>query len=271
MADFSYLSESNDSEVEEILAQAMDQSILEQVAAINCSGFSDSVLSTDLETRFRKLKSFPVTNQKQRTEGNPFLSSNSMKREEPTSFNSHIKIPTSSFNEASADTQSQEQLQSSNKGKGSPDLFSDEENMFSTSKKSSEKKGLKSKSKSKSKSGSTSSSPSASSDSSEVLSPPRQKCWFWCSPKKVSRRKEKQKKRVDGLLDTLDWGKDDELLSDLSMFSVKDQQKKLNKALKEEEQVAREAKKVVEWARQASARMNVSMTPDVSSDDERFK
>ncbi|XP_043687162.1 uncharacterized protein LOC122638320 [Telopea speciosissima] len=267
MADFSFLSDSSDSAVEEILAQAMDQSILEQVAAINCSGFSESVLPTDLETRFRKLKSFPVTNQKQRTGENHLLSSNSMKKE-PTSFNPHMKTPTSSSNEATADTQSQEQLQSSNKGIGSPDSFSDVENVVSTSKKYSEKKGLKSKS--KSKSGSTSSSPSASSDSSEVLSPPRQKCWLWCSPKKVSRKKDK-KKRVEDLLDTLDWDKDDELLSDWSMFSPKDQQKKLKKALKEEEKVAREAKKVVEWAKQASARMNVSVTPDVSSDDERFK
>ncbi|KAL3333131.1 hypothetical protein AABB24_033281 [Solanum stoloniferum] len=61
MADFSFLSDSdNEKAVEELLSQAMDQSVLEQVAAINCSGFTDSVLPTQLETRFRKLKSLPA-------------------------------------------------------------------------------------------------------------------------------------------------------------------------------------------------------------------
>ncbi|CAN4076506.1 unnamed protein product [Withania somnifera] len=61
MADFSFLSDSdNEKAAEELLLQAMDQSVLEQVAAINCSGFTDSVLPTQLETRFRKLKSLPA-------------------------------------------------------------------------------------------------------------------------------------------------------------------------------------------------------------------
>ncbi|KAJ4952221.1 hypothetical protein NE237_029053 [Protea cynaroides] len=276
MDDFSFHSESNDSAVEDIIAQAMDESVLEQVASINCSGFTDSVLPTALETRFNKLKSFPVTNQKQKTGKTHLRSSNSMRKEEPKSLNPHIKIPTSPSSEATVDTLSQEQLQSSNKSEGSANSFSDEETVVPTSRKSSEKRSFKSKS--KPKIGSTSSSPSASSESSEVLSPPPQKCWVWCSPKKVSRKKSKvsgrrkgKENRVEGLLlDTLDWSKDDELLSDLSMFSLKEQQKKLKKALKEEEKVAREAEKVVEWAKLAAARMNESVTSDVSSDDEIF-
>ena len=48
--------------IQDILSQAMDHSVLGQVAAINCSAFdSDSVLPTHLETRFHKLKSFPST------------------------------------------------------------------------------------------------------------------------------------------------------------------------------------------------------------------
>ncbi|KAK2988618.1 hypothetical protein RJ640_002583 [Escallonia rubra] len=60
MGDFTLLSDSDDDRaVEELLAQAKDHSVLEQVAAINCSGFTpDSSLPTHLETRFRKLKSF---------------------------------------------------------------------------------------------------------------------------------------------------------------------------------------------------------------------
>nr|XP_016501274.1 PREDICTED: uncharacterized protein LOC107819655 [Nicotiana tabacum] len=66
MADFSFLSDNSDNEkaVDELLSQEMDQSVLEQVVAINCSGFTDSLLPTQLETRFRKLKSFPITSSK---------------------------------------------------------------------------------------------------------------------------------------------------------------------------------------------------------------
>lgn len=63
MADFSFNSDSSDEEaVEELLNQAKDHSILEQIAKINCSSFSsDSVLPTHLENRFSGLKSFPVS------------------------------------------------------------------------------------------------------------------------------------------------------------------------------------------------------------------
>ncbi|KAG2685068.1 hypothetical protein I3843_10G104600 [Carya illinoinensis] len=62
MADFSYLSDTDESAVEELISQAQDLCVLEQVSAINCASFSDSsLLPTDLESRFRKLKSFPLT------------------------------------------------------------------------------------------------------------------------------------------------------------------------------------------------------------------
>ncbi|KAK4793400.1 hypothetical protein SAY86_023835 [Trapa natans] len=59
MADFS--SDTDDSAVEELISQTRDLCVLEQLAAINCSGFSDSPLPADLDSRFRRLKSFPVT------------------------------------------------------------------------------------------------------------------------------------------------------------------------------------------------------------------
>ncbi|CAA7061234.1 unnamed protein product [Microthlaspi erraticum] len=61
MADFGYLSDTDDSAVEELVSQAKELSALEQVAAINCSGFTDSTLPDDLETRFRRLKSLPAS------------------------------------------------------------------------------------------------------------------------------------------------------------------------------------------------------------------
>lgn len=61
MASFRSLSAKDEAAVENLLSQAMDLHVLEQVAAINCAGFTDSVLPTNLETRLRRLKSLPVS------------------------------------------------------------------------------------------------------------------------------------------------------------------------------------------------------------------
>jgi hypothetical protein len=62
MADFSYLSDTNKSAVEELISQAQDLCVLEQVSgAINCSSFTDSsVLPAILHSSFHKLKSFQL-------------------------------------------------------------------------------------------------------------------------------------------------------------------------------------------------------------------
>uniref|UniRef100_A0A3Q7IA21 Uncharacterized protein n=2 Tax=Solanum subgen. Lycopersicon TaxID=49274 RepID=A0A3Q7IA21_SOLLC len=69
----------------------------------------------------------------------------------------------------------------------------------------------------------------------------------------------------------LKWGKDDELLSDLSIFSSKNQEKLMKKAMVEQEKINREAEKIVKWAKQASARMDVSSIEDELSDEDTFK
>ncbi|EPS60785.1 hypothetical protein M569_14018, partial [Genlisea aurea] len=52
-----FLSDSEDERaVEELLAQAKDMAVLEQVAAINCAGFANSDLPPNLESRFQNLK-----------------------------------------------------------------------------------------------------------------------------------------------------------------------------------------------------------------------
>ncbi|EOA37466.1 hypothetical protein CARUB_v10011577mg [Capsella rubella] len=55
-----------ESAVDDLLSQAKDLYVLEQVAKINCAGFTDddSVLPTNLETRLRRLKSLPVSRPK---------------------------------------------------------------------------------------------------------------------------------------------------------------------------------------------------------------
>ncbi|KAM0059389.1 hypothetical protein Hdeb2414_s0005g00180881 [Helianthus debilis subsp. tardiflorus] len=62
MADeFSFTDSEDERAVEDVLSQALDHSVLEQIAAINCSSFSSKDnLPFDLENRFRKLKSLPT-------------------------------------------------------------------------------------------------------------------------------------------------------------------------------------------------------------------
>lgn len=65
------------------------------------------------------------------------------------------------------------------------------------------------------------------------------------------------------------WGKNDEMLSDMSTFSVKEQEKRLKKALEEEEKVSKEAERVVQWVKQESARIDVSALKSVLSDPQK--
>ncbi|XP_058103791.1 uncharacterized protein LOC131247882 [Magnolia sinica] len=105
----------------------------------------------------------------------------------------------------------------------------------------------------------------------EPSSPPRQTCCFWCSPKRVPGKKGKEDGIMGFELESGGWGKNDEILSDLSTFSLKEQQQRLKKALKEEEKVNQEAEKVVNWVKQASARMDVSVVEDSLRHDEKIK
>ncbi|XP_059444982.1 uncharacterized protein LOC132176716 [Corylus avellana] len=95
-------------------------------------------------------------------------------------------------------------------------------------------------------------------------SPQRAKtCCFWFSTKKKidevsggSNMEEKEK-----------WEKKDEILSDMSTFSVREQERRLKKALKDEERVSREAEKVVQWVKQESSRMDDSVIKSVLNHD----
>ncbi|KAK6947284.1 hypothetical protein RJ641_000757 [Dillenia turbinata] len=245
MADFSSLSDSGDeAAVEEILAQAMDLTVLEQVAAINCSSFShaDSVLPSHLESRFSKLKSFPPPNPKSHS-----LCLN--KTPSPKSVN-QPKLNNSIGENTNSDSYSDAEIEHFSPFQENPIR----------------ENGSKSKSKSKPKPKSLSSlSRSSSSSSNGSLSPPPKSGCFWCSPKRDSRRKS-QKDRIG-----LDWGKSSSILSDLSAFSTKEQRKMLKKAVKEEEKIAYEAEKIIKWAKQESTRIDVTRVEDELSDAESFK
>ncbi|XP_030515263.2 uncharacterized protein LOC115728992 [Rhodamnia argentea] len=263
MADFSCLSDTDDSAVEDLISQTKDLCVLEQIAAINCSSFSanDSLLPSDLESRFRKLKSFPLS--KPQTT----LQSSSNRKTELTLDGQTRPKP---------DAKPEDLL-----GNGRDSLGSDsgnstaEDAIFSPLKGNPEEKSPREsttkhdpvysptyhydrwkKSKSKSK------SPSPS--------PPRKVGCFWCSPKKPTPRKRDESRAIEkGMSRSFKWMEEDEVLSDLGVFSTKEQKKLLKKAMKEEERISREAEKIARMARQASARMmNASRTGGNSSDDD---
>ncbi|KAL2489850.1 uncharacterized protein Fot_43142 [Forsythia ovata] len=219
MADF--LTDSDDEKkVEELLSQTMDLTVLEQVAAINCSSFNDSDLPSHLEARFQKLKSFPGEKSK-----SDFMLSKSFNSSKTPEFKNRDLINEAKKFDPSEETKgyfSKENpgeitgSKSSENGlKKTPDgnncvspTKSSENESFSPSKKNPQGKMGKKESKSPS-------SASWEDFSSESLSPPAKTGCFWCSPKKGSRKNSKENRGLD--ID-LDWGKNDEFLSDLSNF-----------------------------------------------------
>jgi hypothetical protein len=274
--------------IENILSQAMDHSVLEQIAAINCSAFgSDSVLPTHLETRFHKLKSFPSANSKSQ-------SSNARKDFSSSSFNSGIPPPTESqnpqTNQIRADSVNNSDSQPNSKDESfsplkdnpvrkkdrelkspsgfnsSPPELSDlsmENSIFSAAKQGKTKEKVIKKS--ESRHGFFGSPLNSSNSSSKSSSPPQKIGCFWCSPKKFSGKKSKEN-QIRSM--ELNWGNDDQLLSDLSIFSSREQERILKKAMKEQEKVNREAEKIVKWAKQASMRMEISSVESELSDDD---
>lgn len=262
MADFSFLSDSDDERaVQELLSQAMDQAVLEQVAKVNCSSFSDSVLPDHLETRFQKLKSFPSAESKPkcsstRRHSASSSSSLSMKANKDKSSSFLGKDEIFSPSKKSPDGKTDFEKNSESGFHSSPEIWK-----FSSSKKAPDVGKLKlpdGKIGLEVKIPSDSSSNSSDSTMDSLSPPPRSGC-FWFSPKGVPRKKSKENSILNK---SLEWENNEEILSDLSNFSAKKQQKLLKKAIKEEEKISREAEKIVKWAKQASARMEVSSIED---------
>ncbi|KAL5550787.1 hypothetical protein UlMin_000963 [Ulmus minor] len=279
MADFSFLSDTEDSAVEELLSQAKDLCVLEQVSAINCSGFVDSILPTELESRFSRLKSFPATNSNPKSSlPNPHSSSARYSSAFTSKIEGKKKSDSLSDDDSSVFSPSKQnpddklgeraftpRKENSGRKKGSkPESkrrsvsFSSDSSdsspdnaKFSTSKRNPEEKK---RNKSKLRAGSLFSPLGSCNSSKKSPSPPKKSGCFWCSPKKgSSRRKSKENWEIDS---DLDWSKHDELLSDLGSFSIKEQHKILKKAMKEQQKISREARKIVKMAKQASARMS---------------
>ncbi|XP_027362381.1 uncharacterized protein LOC113869996 [Abrus precatorius] len=93
-------------------------------------------------------------------------------------------------------------------------------------------------------------------------------CCFCFSTKKISVSRNGKYSGVSSS-DQVEWGKNDEILSDMSTFSVKEQERRLKKALEEEERVSKEAERIVHWVKQESARIDVSTVKSILSDEEK--
>ncbi|KAJ9134937.1 hypothetical protein P3X46_032173 [Hevea brasiliensis] len=294
MADFGNLSDTDDSAVEELISQAQDLSVLEQVSKINCAAFSDSLLPSDLETRFLKLKPKPKSSNAhfnfdslrgKTVHGSPNKTgsvgkTSSMKDEVDSFLNAKDKESASKgFVSFPLNSSIGEEIffpvdENPSREKGLEEKSKDEslfspsdssnswiENFISTPSKHNSGKRSSFNSKLKSESfNSPLGSPNYSMDSP---SPPRKTGCFWCSPKKDSKKKKKENWNI------IEWGsKNDEFLSVLNTFSSKEQEKILRQAMKEQEKISREAEKIVQWAKQASDRMSFHGIEDELSDDD---
>ncbi|XP_071700915.1 uncharacterized protein [Rutidosis leptorrhynchoides] len=299
--DFSFLTDSDDEKaVQDLISQAMDHSVLEQIAAINCSSFSNSDnLPSHLENRFRKLKSLPTTTAAVATGSRfPPAKSKSFTPSSGHDSNSNEHRPPFSTDKSSPDEHSDENrdpaeskqkpksefsnrngLKSESELKSGSGLSKSPSDPWSLSSPESEPKACdrrsqkqhsdenrgfskSAKSKLKLKSYKPRLIESESDSGSGSLSPPRRSIGcLWCSPKKeksVGRKQGKENRLISKSLSSKDWGSeyDDEFLK---TFSIKEQNKMMKQAMKEEEKINKEAEKIVKWAKQASDRMmNVS-------------
>uniref|UniRef100_A0A803M2D7 Uncharacterized protein n=1 Tax=Chenopodium quinoa TaxID=63459 RepID=A0A803M2D7_CHEQI len=215
----------DESAVEQILAEAMDHCVLQQVAAINCSSFSHSVLPSNLESRFQRLKTFPSSSASSSNPSKPVpkpqLGPNSanelknsvteLKDEKPIS-DDFVKTPEK--------TPEKEKKSDRKSGSGylSSSGSSNSSSGYLNSPNNRGKQGVKKGKDGNFSSGSSNSGLKASTKSVKTG------C-FWCSPKRVSRKKSdgggSTRNRAFELGD--DWGKHDEILSDLRLdFSIND-------------------------------------------------
>ncbi|ERM96745.1 hypothetical protein AMTRI_Chr03g50560 [Amborella trichopoda] len=276
---------SDDSLVENIISQAHDLIALEQIVAI--SSAPSFTLPSHLELRFQRLKSFSIPSPNLKT---PLSHSKIPKKHRPNWSDQKTSPPISSSPSKPDVSHSRRMPNGVNQRKEEPNSSPDSRTASSNSRSMNSPAPAKAKAPNRLERERGNGSPSLSSLGdeklspslySEDLSPPQRKgCCFWISPKKASGKGKKLGKyggfleREDlGKREKEDWGKNDELLSDFSTFSLREQRRKLKKAMKEQEKINQESEKVVQWVKQASARMNVSIDDDddLLSDEEKLK
>ncbi|KAJ3672573.1 hypothetical protein LUZ60_007294 [Juncus effusus] len=250
------------SAVDDIIAQAMDSIALDHITKLNTAHLSSPSLPSDLESRFRKLKSFPSSSSS---------SSSAPIPPTPPTITASRSLPTGKENtapvpepepappvevvdqEKTAFQMETPSVQTKSPHKPKPSL----PNLHSNG-----SRGI-------------SLSPSKKRDPSSPTY--QQGCCFPFSPKKTlitsiispkSKAKDRNaKERNDELdLDNVnEWGD----MNKKMVGEIKEQQRKLKKALKEQEKVSKEAAKMVRLVKHSSARMTHDINhDDLFSDDE---
>ncbi|KAF8052512.1 hypothetical protein N665_1550s0008 [Sinapis alba] len=280
MGDFGYLSDTDESAVEEVISQAKELSALEQIAAVNCSAFTDSsTLPHDLETRFRRLKSLPSAR--------PDPVSSKISKKDLTHSKSVVGCPKdadlsgnprnpgkkSGFDDDLSVFSGKKRDLGVKLGSSRAGLDSDGSGDFSDSGIFSPAKRTQKLPKEKHRVGSSSSIDLATPPSSDSepekksksksssswvkkLSPAKIIGYIWSSPNKSS--SSTKKKNIKSIKS---FGRErdvdfDEFLSDLNAYSVEDQRKMLKKALKEQQKMRKEAAEIIKMTRKASARFD---------------
>ncbi|CAI0441921.1 unnamed protein product [Linum tenue] len=270
MADFDFgnLSDTDDSAVDELISQTQDLCVLEQVSKINCSGISDSLLPSDLETRFRKLKSFPASSTRPAaaTGAVPKYLSNSkseLHRRSGKGFDEGVESPSDEGRVNPSDGKVPKIAAAAAKASSplnSSSSSADEEGF-------SENPVPVKDSRKQFKRGSVS-SPSDSSNScigDVIYSQSEEKGNRMMRKSSNSNSKLKSKPFIGSPLGLSNCSRDSPSpprkpgcfwCSPKKPTRKKKQEKILRKAMKEEERINKEAEKIVKWAKQAAARMS---------------
>jgi len=271
------------SAVDAILAEAADLVALEQIARLNTAHLDDAAaLPSSLESRFRKLKSRPtaatappqpvkalarsVTAPPKRREDHPAADPPPQPQENP---------PAPAPEKAQKEEQSPPPQTRPPKTTVPAVLEEDEEEeeedlerLFGPRR---GRPTLKERNR-------------ARDSSSPTPSPPRQACCFPFSPKKAlqktSTTRRSSKTHAGGDRDdddvlgisTGEWGDENKRI----VTGLKEEQRRLNKALEEQVKVSRETAKMARWVKQASARMTHTdaiddLLSDLDDDDDELK
>ncbi|KAM0878785.1 hypothetical protein ACQ4PT_034667 [Festuca glaucescens] len=263
------------SAVDAILAEAADLVALEQIARLNTAHLDDSAaLPSSLESRFRKLKSLPAAAPAPppaKTLGRSVTAPPQHRDDPPADSPPQANPPAPALEAARKDDQSSPPQPNHHPPKPTvPAVREEDEEEEDLERLFEPRRGrptLKERNR-------------RTDDGSPSPPPPRQACCFPFSPKKALQRtptttRSSKKTHAEGYTDDVlgidagEWGDENKRMA----TELKEQQRKLKKALEEQVKVSRETAKMARWVKQASARMTHTdaiddLLSDLDDDDE---
>ncbi|KAG8074660.1 hypothetical protein GUJ93_ZPchr0006g41866 [Zizania palustris] len=256
------------SAVDAILAEAADLVALEQIAKLNTAHLADddSALPSSLESRFRKLKSLPAAPAPPPAKTLGRSATAPPHHTDPADSPQQPDPPAPAAKERRPEDAQDAREEDSSLPKAQPpaavtvpaaaqdDYDEDLEKLFRPGR---GQPTLRERNRGR---------------DDDSPSPPRQACCFGFSPKKTLQRiptrssRKNQAGVADDVLGTGDggeWGDENRRM----VTELKEQQRKLKKALEEQVKVSRETAKMAQWVKQASARMtHTAAIDDLLSD-----